>query len=69
MLSIRTQNRMALVPYDDTIKLYEYSDNYYIQTKGRDLGTYATKGRALEVLNSIQASVELEDLVYQMPIE
>jgi len=79
MLSIRTQDRMALVPYDSSIiirengkneiaiilnkfkknpidieKEYEYALIYGYYMQGFELGRYATKERALEVLDEIE---------------
>jgi|LGVF01.2.fsa_nt_gb hypothetical protein len=89
MLSIRTQDRMRLVPYgyvyieqnelgrrfktngtNETEPFYSYDLHIYVdKVISIELGTYATKERALEVLDSITAVVMLEDLVYQMPKE
>ena len=71
MLSIRTQDRMALVPYNKSIKIdfkYSYYDGenlisltylqgYTIHTNDDVLGTYETEERALEVLDEIQQHV------------
>lgn len=73
MLSIRTQDRMALVPYDKTINIteetkVEYNNNTRVykktgkcfletETYHKRLGTYATKERALEVLDEIEQHV------------
>ena len=60
MLSIRTQDRMALVPYD-SIKIEEVGDSYFINLeydmRSVHLGTYTTKERALEVLDEIEKHV------------
>jgi hypothetical protein len=110
MLSIRTQDRMALVPYDSAICIYERQTNEldiilqrfkkepkdleklyeYALAMGRIevglvLGTYATKERALEVLDEIQEAIlsanmyvgdgiviektPPQEVVYQMPNE
>ena len=81
MLSIRTQDRMALVPYKETIKVkIDPKDEHCIEahkeigmfnkekklkeispysliTIDITLGTYATKERALEVLDEIESHV------------
>ena len=55
MISIRTQDRMALVPYDKVIKIYkEEEDCYSVNVGGWPLGHYKTKKRALEVLDEIE---------------
>jgi uncharacterized protein YlzI (FlbEa/FlbD family) len=70
MLSIRTQDRTALVPYDKTINIisdnakvvYEQNEDYTIALSNkriivcgkRVLGRYTTQERALEVLDKIQ---------------
>jgi extradiol dioxygenase family protein len=66
MLSIRTQDRMALVPYSGVLIQYG-DDRWQIVSEQADireirfhlkkaltLGTYATKERALEVLDEIE---------------
>ena len=70
MLSIRTQDRMCLLPYDDilAIKKDHAINAYSLETceihKGYSvvcdkgiLGTYATKKRALEVLDEIEIAI------------
>lgn len=60
MLSIRTQDRMALVPYNGIIKITEYVNCWgisIIQEEFKELGTYETKKRALEVLDEIQEKI------------
>ena len=55
MLSIRTQDRMALVPYNKIIFIVQFSNGWRIDTPNEEkLGIYATKERALEVLDEIQ---------------
>lgn len=58
MLSIRTQDRMALVPYDSHIVIRKRSSKHSIEIETYYstviLGTYATKERALEVLDEIE---------------
>ena len=65
MLSIRTQDRMALVPYDSAITIVASYKDGKIENKMCELimpyrisymvlGTYTTKERALEVLDEIQ---------------
>jgi len=61
MLSIRTQDRMALVPYKYRIIITDYTEingekKYEIYCD-IELGTYATKKRALEVLDEIERAV------------
>lgn len=78
MLSIRTQDRMALVPYDNQIYIKMYGDsslnkvshweiNLYVdKEKWVNLGTYKTKERALEVLDEIQqANRDSQIILYQ----
>ncbi len=85
MLSIRTQDRMALVPYDKRIKIYRITsknhlnetvltDKFEITLGGYPIGTYATKERALNVLDDIGRLLNDErnryqNNVYQMPNE
>ena len=70
MLSIRTQDRTALVPYDGIIKIkkdhainahsvssVEIYKGYSIVCDVGILGTYKTEERALEVLDEIQVYV------------
>ena len=65
MISIRTQDRMSLVPYDKRINIskvwtknYKYEDvetNFAeINCGGYPLGEYSSKERALEVLDEIE---------------
>ena len=69
MLSIRTQNRMALVPYNNVIEIYENgkrdefnkwvsTGKFKITLNDALLGVYATKERALEVLYEIETAIE-----------
>jgi hypothetical protein len=60
MLSIRTQDRMALVPYDTTVSIAHMIDSDYAVVvdygdvkKNKWLGLYHSKERALEVLDEI----------------
>jgi hypothetical protein len=59
MLSIRTQDRIALVPYNNKISCYMVGGNYeegylyQIGISGTKLGRYS-KERALEVLDEIE---------------
>lgn len=83
MLSIRTQDKMALLPYDKRISIYVMCKNHKHQDiitnkcelnlGGYPLGTYATKERALEVLDEITICVTdthvVYNDVYQMPKE
>ena len=68
MLSIRTQDRMALVPYNGRIMIslregvheegdWEFDTLFIVTPDGvyKFLGTYKTNERALEVLDEIQA--------------
>lgn len=67
MLSIRTQDRMALVPYRETIKVIEYSNGWglsIILNELTELGTYATKERALEVLDEIGVAFNKSQTTY-----
>ena len=65
MLSIRTQDRMALVPYNNVIHINELTViesgklvyELIIDNSFHSLGTYATKERALEVLDEIQKAL------------
>lgn len=59
MLSIRTQNRFGIIPYNKPISTNFYNNDrcqIMIGTKENQvlLGTYATKERALEVLDEIE---------------
>ena len=56
MLSIRTQDRMALIPYTRPIEIINNTIWLYVNVESDEikLGTYATKERALEVLDEIQ---------------
>ena len=67
MLSIRTQDRMSLVPYRETIKVIGSGDEWYltiILNELTELGTYATQERALEVLDEIQKTNRETTKVY-----
>ena len=63
MLSIRTQDRMALVPYKNEIEIELYTNDKYLiniethKHKIIPLGIYTTKERALEVLDEIQEAI------------
>jgi len=68
MLSIRTQDRMALVPYDSAITIVTSYKDGSVENKMCELimpyrisymvlGTYATKERALAVLDEIEIAV------------
>ena len=71
MLSIRTQDRMALVPYNGKIDIFNHKDDWYISIivikEFELLGTYKSKERALEVLDEIEAYSGSTRHVYQMP--
>ena len=81
MLSIRTQNRMALVPYNNVILIqddyidWETTEKNAIILNKVKLGTYSTKERALEVLDDIEFwcqetnQVLKHKNIYQMPKE
>ena len=63
MLSIRTQNRLALVPYNDVITSISYGtkpnlEKVEIITKGGILGIYKTEERAIEILDEIEELFE-----------
>ena len=69
MLTVRTQDRMALVPYNNTIEIYESRKRTELKeweltgiceiTLGNvPLGTYSSKERALEVLYEIETAIE-----------
>ena len=60
MLSIRTQDRMRLIPYDKPIEIKQTKiDGWSLDIRELKyfLGTYATKERALEVLDEIEQYV------------
>ena len=59
MLSIRTQDRMALVPYGGRIEITTSNRIAMLHTDGdwKELGAYATKERSLEVLDEIEQKV------------
>ena len=64
MLSIRSQNRMSLVPYNAIISIAHMIDsdyavvaNYGDVKKNKVLGLYHSKERALEVLDEIEKMV------------
>ena len=81
MLSIRTQNRMVLVPYNSFILIedehfnWDFTGKYAIVLNKLKLGAYATQERALEVLDDIEYwCQETNQLlrhknIYQMPKE
>lgn len=58
MLSIRTQDRLGLIPYNNPITTQESNNNFRIMLGSKNsnglLGSYKTKERALEVLDEIQ---------------
>lgn len=80
MLSIRTQDRMSLVPYDKRITIYTViSKNHKnedvikneceINLGGFPLGAYATKKRSLEVLDEIQEAIKnVEGILLAQPL-
>ena len=67
MLSIRTQNKMALVPYNSFILIedeyinWDFTGKYAIVLNKFKLGVYATKERALEVLDEIEKALAQND--------
>ena len=77
-LWIRSQDKMALTKFDLCI-LEKYDDKYmFIADHYKNMGTYKTKERALEVLDEIQNILEqildpnitiLPIFVYEMPEE
>ena len=83
MLSIRTQDRLALVPYNDEIYIdtqdARASNTICMVSKygyKRILGTYKTKERASEVLDYISNFMTQQseqymtlNMIYQMPKE
>ena len=76
MLSIRTQDRMALVPYNRPLEVSKLLKHDICIKNGNNdytmLGTYKSKARALEVLDEIEDMLyQASDvnLVYQMPKE
>ena len=62
MLTIRTQDRFGLIPYNNPITTISFDDGKckimlgQVNSDGL-LGTYATKERALEVLDEIERAV------------
>ena len=64
MLSIRTQDRTALVPYNSFILIedehfnWDFTGKYAIVLNKLKLGAYATQERALEVLYEIETAIE-----------
>ena len=83
MLSIRTQDRMTLVPYNRPIQTISYLTNlqlgrkYELRMENVILGKYATKERTLQVMDEIsrilttpnKSADEDENMVYRMPLE
>ncbi len=68
MLSIRTQDRMALVPYDSAMGIYVVYENgevkeFELQCGIHWLGTYSSKERALEVLDEIEEAKKQCDMI------
>ena len=72
MLTIRTQDKMKLVPYNNTIEIYESRKRTELKeweltgiceiTLGNvPLGTYSSKERALEVLDEIEKALAQND--------
>lgn len=59
MLSIRTQDRMSLVPYDKQITISKLNQFNMVFDNGETLplGIYHSKERALEVLDEIEQYV------------
>jgi hypothetical protein len=70
MLSIRTQDRMSLVPYDKQITISKSNQFNMVFDNGDTLplGIYKSKERALEVLDEISDVVDLA-VIYDMPME
>ena len=81
MLTIRTQDRTALVPYNNFILIegeyinWDFKGKYVIVLNEFILGAYTTQARALEVLDDIEFwcqetnQVLKHKNVYQMPKE
>ena len=74
MLNIRTQDRMTLVPYNKpiTITFTAVLNKEVIMKCGKEwLAMYATKERALEVLDEIQVAndktTKTYNITYEMP--
>lgn len=65
MLYIRTQYKMALVPYDRPIIVLDNVIKWFYHNEGSiKLGTYSTKERALEVLDEIESAVYRNQTIY-----
>jgi len=76
MLSIRTQDRMALVPYSRVTWVRNDGAIFVMDNQGQPylkLGQYATQERALQVLDEIDKTLNKcpinLSIVYQMPKE
>ena len=80
MLSIRTQDRMSLLPYDGILSIkkdyslhahslstVEIHKGYSIVCDKGILGTYSTQKRALEVLDEIQRASVGKIFIFQDP--
>ena len=64
---IRTQDREMLM--DCNAVGIGLEDDKSIYSNGYVLGTYSSKERALEVLDSIQYALDSELAVFEMPLE
>lgn len=66
MLSIRTQDRKTLVPYDKQITINDRNTFHMVFDNSEilPLGTYATKERALEVLDEIGVAFNKSQTTY-----
>ena len=64
---IRTQDREMLM--DCNAVGIGLEDDKSIYSNGYVLGTYSSKERALEVLDSIQYALDSELTVFEMPLE
>ena len=64
---IRTQDREMLM--DCNAVGIGLEDDKSIYSNGYVLGTYSSKKRALEVLDSIQYALDSELAVFEMPLE
>lgn len=56
-LSIHTQNKNKLIPYNQTISIVEEKNSYVMKHGLEVLGKYNSKGRALEIIEEIKVKL------------
>jgi hypothetical protein len=60
---VRTQDRTGLIEAK-SIRYHGYCDHHYIHSHDLIIGEYATKERALQVLDEIQRAIQENEVTY-----